>query len=422
MLQLGVLGNRQRFRGQPARPLCAGEEILAPFLASLPFSMTAAQSRALAEITVDLATTQPMSRLLQGDVGSGKTAVAAAALWIAVANGTQGAIMAPTEILAEQHARSFEKMFACLARPGTEEPVRVALLTGRQRKSERDDLLAALAAGRDRHRRRHPCLDPGRGHIPRAERSRGRRATPLRRRAAGGAAPKRNPTAHAGDERDPHPALAGPDYVRRPGCFDDREMPAGRSPIRTKWLTSSQRERAYGFIRRQVAEGRQAFIVYPLVENSEHSEAKAAVDEHARLQNTIFPEYSPGPAARTAQERRKRRRHAGLCRRRPAHPGGNFGGRGGYRRAQRDRDLIEGAERFGLAQLHQFRGRVGRGPHQSYCILVPMLRKATAHGGCRPWRPAMMALRSHRPTWTCAGRATFSAHDRVGCPPCRWPN
>ena len=370
VLQLGVLGNRQRFRGLPARPLCADPEILAPFLASLPFRMTAAQSHALAEITADLATAQPMSRLLQGDVGSGKTAVAAAALWTAVANGTQGAIMAPTEILAEQHARSFEKMFAGLKRPGTDEPVRVALLTGRQRKAERDDLLAALAEGE---------IDIAVGtHALIQEEVRFRELSVavvdeqhrfgVEQRAA---------LRQKGTQ--PHMLVMSATPIPRSlaltiyGDLDVSvigEMPAGRTPIRTKWLTSSQRERAYGFIRRQVDEGRQAFIIYPLVENSEHSEAKAAVDEHGRLQNTIFPEYRLG----LLHGRLKSDEKDNVMR---AFAAGDLHILVATSVVEVGIDvpnatviLIEGADRFGLAQLHQFRGRVGRGSHPSYCVLI----------------------------------------------------
>ena len=130
VLQLGVLAARKRFRGTTARAVRGDDAMLAAFAAALPFEMTAAQHRALDSIRGDLAQTAPMSRLLQGDVGSGKTAVAAAALWLAVANGAQGAIMAPTEILAEQHARSFGRLFENLRHPHADRPVKVVLLTG----------------------------------------------------------------------------------------------------------------------------------------------------------------------------------------------------------------------------------------------------------------------------------------------------
>ncbi len=148
------------------------------------------------------------------------------------------------------------------------------------------------------------------------------------------------------------------------------EMPAGRTPIRTKWLMSSQRERAYAFIRRQVQEGRQAFIVYPLVEESQVSEARAAVEEHARLSTTIFPDLQVG----LLHGRMKGDEKDAVMR---AFGEGEIKVLVATSVVEVGIDvpnatviMIEGAERFGLAQLHQFRGRVGRGEHPSYCILI----------------------------------------------------
>jgi ATP-dependent DNA helicase RecG len=148
------------------------------------------------------------------------------------------------------------------------------------------------------------------------------------------------------------------------------EMPAGRTPIKTKWLTTAQRERAYDFIRRQAQTGRQAFIVYPLVEESETTDAKAAVEEHARLQQTVFSELRVG----LLHGRMKGEEKDAVMR---AFSAGELDVLVATSVVEVGIDvpnatviLIEGAERFGLAQLHQFRGRVGRGPHASYCILV----------------------------------------------------
>jgi ATP-dependent DNA helicase RecG len=148
------------------------------------------------------------------------------------------------------------------------------------------------------------------------------------------------------------------------------EMPAGRTPIRTRWLAASQRERAYDFMRRQVAEGRQAFIIYPLVEESTATDARAAVEEHARLQRTIFPDLRIGllHGRLKADEKDAVMRAFGenelqvLVATSVVEVGIDV--------PNATVMMIEGAERFGLAQLHQFRGRVGRGTHPSYCILM----------------------------------------------------
>lgn len=372
LLQLAVLGVRQRFREQPGRKLRADEQILAPFLAALPFTMTAAQRRALAEIAADLAGDRPMSRLLQGDVGSGKTAVAAAALWVAVANGAQGAILAPTEILAEQHARSFGRMFAGLTHPLTGRPITIALFTSHtlRNRAEREAALADLAAGRiDIAVGTHALIqqdvtfhDLAVAVVDEQHRFGVEQRAALRSKGV-----------------QPHMLVMSATPIPRSlaltiyGDLDISiidEMPAGRTPVKTKWLTSSQRERAYSFIRRQVEAGRQAFIIYPLVEESERSEAKAAVEEHQRLQNTVFPDLRVGllhGRLRSDEKENVMRAFAAgeldiLVATSVVEVGIDV--------PNATVILIEGADRFGLAQLHQFRGRVGRGEHPSWCILL----------------------------------------------------
>jgi ATP-dependent DNA helicase RecG len=375
LLQIGALAARERFRGAPAKPLRAGDDELAPFVDSLPFAMTAAQQRALGEIAGDLQSDRPMGRLLQGDVGSGKTAVAAAALWVAVANGSQGAIMAPTEILAEQHARSFGRMFANMIHPQTGQPVRVALLTGAMPASEREETLAALAAGEvDIAIGTHALIQKGvefrelaLAVVDEQHRFGVEQRAALRQKGA--QAPGWQPHMLVMSATPIPRSLALTLYGDLDVSVID-EMPAGRTPIRTKWLTSSQRERAYGFIRRQVAEGRQAFIVYPLVEESALSEARAAVEEHARLSANIFPDLQLG----LLHGRLKGDEKDAVMR---AFSAGELQILVATSVVEVGIDvpnatviMIEGAERFGLAQLHQFRGRVGRGEHPSYCILV----------------------------------------------------
>ena len=360
----------RRFRETTARPVRGDDATLAAFVAALPFELTAAQRRALSHIRSDLAQTAPMSRLLQGDVGSGKTAVAAAALWLAVASGTQGAIMAPTEILAEQHARSFGKMFENLPHPRAGRPVKVVLLTGAMRSAERADALAALAAGdADVAVGTHALIQGGVAFreltvavVDEQHRFGVEQRAALRQKGV-----------------QPHMLVMSATPIPRSlaltvyGDLDISvidEMPAGRTPIKTKWLTSSQRERAYDFIRRQAASGRQAFIIYPLVEESENSEAKAAVEEHARLKRTIFPdlrvELLHGRMRGEEKDRVMRAFRAGEADVLVATSVVEVG----IDVPNATVIMIEGAERFGLAQLHQFRGRVGRGEHPSYCVLI----------------------------------------------------
>lgn len=375
VLQLGVLAARQRFQGQPGRALQTDEALLAPFLAALPFSLTQAQHRALDGIRADLTHERPMSRLLQGDVGSGKTAVAAAALWLAVANGAQGAIMAPTEILAEQHTRSFGRLFEGLLHPTLARPVRVVALTGSQRAAEREEALAALASGEaDIAVGTHALLQEGVEFrdlavavVDEQHRFGVEQRAALRQKGA-------QPLG-----QQPHMLVMSATPIPRSlaltiyGDLDISvidELPAGRTPIKTKWLTTAQRERAYSFIHRQVQEGRQAFVIYPLVEESETSDAKAAVEEHARLQQSVFAGLRVG----LLHGRLKGEEKDAVMR---AFSAGELDILVATSVVEVGIDvpnatviMIEGAERFGLAQLHQFRGRVGRGQHASYCVLV----------------------------------------------------
>ena len=370
LLQLGVLGHRKRFRDQAAQPLGVDEATYAPFLASLPFSLTGAQQRALQGISSDLRSPHPMSRLLQGDVGSGKTAVAAAALWAAVANGAQGAIMAPTEILAEQHARSFEAMFAGLENPVAGRPVRVALFSGSMRRSERVTALETLAAGEiDIAVGTHALIqdDVFFKNLAVAVVDEQHRFGVEQR----GALRKKGLPPHVlVMSATPIPrSLAMTIYGDLDISVID-EMPAGRLPVKTKWLASSQRERVYDFIRRQVQSGRQTFIIYPLVEEGENSQVGAAVEEHARLSNVVFPGMRVG----LMHGRLKGEEKDAVMR---AFGSGELDILVATSVVEVGIDVpnatvivIEGADRFGLAQLHQFRGRVGRGEHPSYCILI----------------------------------------------------
>ncbi len=377
LLQLGFLSARQHFRGTPAAPLPADPAAEAAFLAALPFSLTQAQRRALAQIADDLRKDRPMSRLLQGDVGSGKTVVAAAALWFAVADGKQGAIMAPTEILAEQHARSFARLFERLKHPLKNRPVRVVLLTGGLRTAEREEALAAIATGEaDIVVGTHALIQRGVTFrnlavavVDEQHRFGVEQRAALRQRNFAGSSRPIQPHMLVMSATPIPRSLALTIYGDLDISVID-EMPAGRTPVKTKWLTSTERERAYGFIRRQVQAGHQAFIIYPLVEESETTDAKAAVEEYTRLQQVIFPDLRVallhGRLKADEKDRVMRAFAAGesdiLVATAVVEVGIDV--------PNATVILIESAERFGLAQLHQFRGRVGRGEHPSYCILI----------------------------------------------------
>ncbi len=213
---------RAKVRRLSGRPLIGDGRIVEKLRAALPYSLTASQEFALAEINADLADPERMLRLLQGDVGSGKTVVALLAMARAVEAGGQAALMAPTEILARQH-------LATIAPLAEQAGLRVAILTGREKGRERTDTLAGLASGDDRHRRRHPCAVPGNGDVPRPRLRRRRRAAPLRRPPAACHHRQGRCARHAGDDGDADPAHAGADRLRRHGRVE-ADGKAGRPP------------------------------------------------------------------------------------------------------------------------------------------------------------------------------------------------
>ena len=371
LIQLGVLRQRREWRSQPGCPVAVDEELVKNFVSSLPFSLTGAQQKVLNEVVNDLRQAIPMSRLLQGDVGSGKTVVALGAMLVTAADGGQAALMAPTEILAEQHYRTIASMLE-KSQPASQDPrFALRLLTGSTPQAERDAFYQEIAAGQVKLVvGTHALIQEGvefndlrLAIIDEQHRFGVQQRATLRDKGAG----------------NPHVLVMSATPIPRTlaltlyGDLDLSvidEMPPGRQAVITSWLQPLERERAYSFVRSHVEQGRQAFIICPLVEESEKIEAKSAVEEHARLQKEIFPDLRLGL----------------LHGRMKADEKDNV------MRQFRDGDLhilvstavvevgidvpnasvmlVEGANRFGLAQLHQFRGRVGRGAHQSYCLLL----------------------------------------------------
>jgi len=372
-IQLVVLQRRLHAQQSPAAPLPRHELVLQAFERSLPFELTGAQRRVTDEILRDLERPEPMTRLLQGEVGSGKTAVAALALLTAAANGYQGALMAPTEILAEQHFATLSRLFAgaSLADVLGREPV-VTLLTGGVKGKERTRTYGAVASGAidvlvGTQALIQDMLEFARlGLVVVDEQHRFgvRQRVRLRRRAT---------------EAVPHLLVMTATPIPRTlalSLYGDLdlsaidEMPAGRQPTRTVLLGADERHLAYERVRRAAGNGEQAFVICPLVEESEALEAKAATEEYERLRAGELSALRLGllhgrmkPAEKDATMRAFRDREFDvLVSTAVVEVGVDI--------PNATVMLIEGAERFGLAQLHQFRGRIGRGDRPSVCILL----------------------------------------------------
>jgi ATP-dependent DNA helicase RecG len=383
IIQLGVLSRRKDWRESgKANRIAAKDDVLEAFLQSLPYKMTGAQERSLHDIMSDLAKAKPMSRLLQGEVGSGKTVVAVAALLNAAAGGYQGAFMAPTEILAEQHFSTISNILRSCGRQESDEgnlrtfsglldrPVTLALLKGSMKKSEKDAAYERIAAGDvDIAVGTHALIQEnvefkklGLAIVDEQHRFGVMQRAALR---------KKGPNPHLlAMTATPIPrSLALTLYGDLDLSVID-ELPPGRQVVKTRWLASDQREMAYRFIRKQVQEGRQAFIICPLISDSEAIEAKAAISEHARLSRDVFLDLKlglvHGRLKPSDKESAMRNFRSGEFHILVATPVVEVG----IDIPNATVMLIEGADRFGLAQLHQFRGRVGRGEHQSYCILL----------------------------------------------------
>ena len=363
-LQL-MLAYRKRRVGEEVKGITYTiESKLARSLAeSLPFELTKAQRRVINEIAGDMRLPKPMNRLLQGDVGSGKTIVALLAMLVAVDNGYQVAFMAPTEILAEQHYRTLTSYLRSL-------PVSVRLLIGGQKKRLREDVLEDTRSGRAHivvgtHALIEGNIEFSRlGFVVIDEQHRFgvlQRAT-LR-------------------EKGYHPDVLVMTATPIPrtlaltlyGDLDVSvidEMPADRKPIKTAIRLEHQKEKVFQFVRDEVAQGRQVYIVFPLIEESEKVDLKAATTEFEHLQSDVFPDLKLGLLhGRMKSEEKedvmlkfKERDIQVLVSTTVIEVGIDI--------PNATIMIIENAERFGLSQLHQLRGRVGRGADQSYCVLV----------------------------------------------------
>lgn len=378
LLQLGMQGQRHKWQAHPGIPLPIDGAVLEQFKSSLPYELTGAQKRVVDEFATDMSQGTPMNRLLQGDVGAGKTVVAAAAMIIAAKAGKQAALMAPTEILAEQHYAGLSQLLAPLG-------IETVLLTGSTSAAEKAQIYTDLASGKAQVAiGTHALIQEAvifdnlaLAVIDEQHRFGVDQRQALRDKGAETAAGKPNPHLLVMSATPIPRTLALSLYGDLDLSVLD-EMPPGRQEIKTRWLRHSERERAYAFIRGQIEQGRQAFIIYPLVEESDKIEAKAAVEEFERLQNEVFPNLKlglvHGRLKSDEKEAAMRAFYSGETHILVATSVIEVG----VDVPNSTVMLIEGANRFGLAQLHQFRGRVGRGEHQSYCVLISDAETAVA--------------------------------------------
>ena len=334
-----------------------------PFADALPFALTGAQKRAVADILEDLRSGAPMNRLVQGDVGSGKTMVAAAAAYCTAKNGAQAALMAPTEILAEQHFHSLSKLLEPLG-------MRMALLTGSMTPKQKKTVREALAAGQvDFAVGTHALLSDATvfqnlGLVVTDEQHRFGVSQRAKLSAKG---------------KDPHLLVMSATPIPRTLAllmYGDlevsiiNELPPGREPVDSFLVNESYRPRINAFIRKQVAQGHQCFIVCPAVEESEDLGIKAATVWAETLQKTVFPELRIALLHGQMKGAEKEMAMAAFARGEADVMVATTVIEVGVDVPNATLMVIEDADRFGLSQLHQLRGRVGRGKAKSFCILT----------------------------------------------------
>ena len=385
MIQLVRQKQKLEWKEEVSAVPLIGEDAYRSFISEIPFTLTKAQLRAVDEVHADLNSNSAMRRLLQGDVGSGKTVVAACAMVIAASGGKLSALMAPTEILAEQHfvtlirlldPYSHEKILSSdenvvelnIGRGSSK--ITLALLVGSLSEAVKRRTRRLLAAGEiDVIVGTHTLIQDSveLRELALLVVDEQHRFGILQRSVL--------------QEKEPRPHLLVMSATPIPrslhltmvGDLDLSvidELPTGRKPIRTIVESPSRREHVYSFIRNQVTEGRQAFIVFPLIDESVLVQARSAVEEHLRLSKDVFPELNVGlihgrmtlSEKEIAMDKFRRGETHILVATAVVEVGVDV--------PNASVMLIDGADRFGLSQLHQFRGRIGRGKYQSYCILI----------------------------------------------------
>jgi ATP-dependent DNA helicase RecG len=367
LLQLGVLKQKREWAQLETMPLPSSQDQIDQFTTQLPFVLTDAQQKALEVVRQDLTDPQPMNRLLQGDVGSGKTVVAAGAIAITAANQSQSAFMAPTSILAEQHYLTISKLLTHTSGLAEDQ---IRLLLGSTPASEKEEIRNGLESGHilvligTHALLEDPIVFKSLRLAVIDEQHRFGVNQRAILRAKGD-----NPNLLVMTATPIPRSLSLTLYGDLDLSVID-EMPPGRKPTETRVLSAAERLRAYQFIRSQLEQGHQAFIIYPLVEESVKIDAKAAVEEHARLQNEVFPKYKVGLLHGRMRPDEKEAVMTDFRNGDPQVLVSTSVVEVGVDVPNTTVMLIEGANRFGLAQLHQFRGRVGRDDKPSYCLLI----------------------------------------------------
>jgi ATP-dependent DNA helicase RecG len=369
MLQLGMLRRKRAAQAGHSQPLVVTDDWLERFCAALPFALTAAQKRALLEIRADLARANPMTRLLQGDVGSGKTVVALAAMLIAVANGRQAALMAPTEILAEQHYRTISALLANMP-DELVRGVRVCLLTGGLTPAAKEQARQAIASGEAQ-------IAIGTHALIQEDVEFKNLALVVVDEQHRFGVEQRALLEAKGDA--PHLLVMSATPIPRSlaltlyGDLDLSiidELPPGRQPVLTRWFGERERERIYAFVRSEVRRGGQAFVICPVIESNDDEEVRSAVEEYERLQKQVFPDLRVGLLHGRLSAQAKDEVMQAFARGELDILVCTSVVEVGIDVPRATVMVVEDAHRFGLAQLHQFRGRVGRGDRKSYCILL----------------------------------------------------
>ena len=398
------------------------------FLALLPFSPTAAQSRVMDEVAADLAAGRPMNRLIQGDVGSGKTVVAAYAGWLCARAGYQAALMAPTEVLAEQHFHSLSAFFSSAG-------IRVGLLTGSLTASEKRKVRSQLEQGEiDFVVGTHALISQGvefsRLALIIADEQ--HRFGVAQRAALAG-------KSEHGGMPPPHVLVMSATPIPRTlaliiyGDLDISvidQLPPGRTPVETYVIREDKRQRMYNFVRKQVSQGRQVYVICPAVEDSPEAASgpdgwgalppdaglKAVKSYAEHLQNQVFPDLTLGLLYGKMKPREKDAAMSAFVRGEIQVLVSTTVVEVGVDVPNASLIIIENADRFGLSQLHQLRGRVGRGSHQSYCVLMTATHSAEAMARLRTLASTTDGFRIAEEDLKARGPGDFFGNRQHGLP------